>query len=72
MVGTFILSQEVLELKSMLNNKTCRTSKTTHMVIHITTLGAKLTQKDKPKNALDKTHWECFAFLEEMVNHVIC
>jgi len=32
----------------------------------------KLTQKDKPKNALDKTHWEYFAFLEEMVNHIIC
>lgn len=42
------------------------------MVIHITTLGANLTQKDKPKNALDKTHWEYFAFLEEMVNHVTC
>jgi len=67
----------------MLNNKTCKTkttifakhveqAKLPNMVIHITTLGAKLTQKDKPKNALDKTHWEYFAFLEEMVNHIIC
>lgn len=34
MVGTFILSWEVLDLKSMLNNKTCKT-KTTIFAKHV-------------------------------------
>jgi hypothetical protein len=42
------------------------------MAIHIITLDATRAQKDKAKNALDKAHWEYFAFIEEIINHVVC